>query len=162
MPIMVSMSGGIKYAVFYILVSARLTGDVLLHASPPLSGNIPSFLDAQHGLSLLLSNDIERLSNHTCLNADLVLFVRHHLTSHPCLDCLHELNVTLANHADTCTLSSRTSSTTDTVNVIVGVSWKVVVYDQAHVRNIETTSRDIGGNELFDIRTRLQQAVRFV
>ena len=100
---------------------------VPLHSPAPLSSNISAFLDTQHSLSLLLAHDVERLSDHTSLDADLVLFVSLHLTTDPCLDRLHELNITLPDHADTGTLPPSTSCTTDTVDVVVRITREIVV-----------------------------------
>lgn len=63
------------------------------------------------------------------------------------LDLSHHADILGGNKVDGNTLSSKTTSTTDSVDVVLTVGWKIVVDDQRDLLDINTTGQKIGGNQ---------------
>ena len=63
------------------------------------------------------------------------------------LNCLQYLLISLAaNEGDRKTLGSETSSTTNTMEVRISITWEIVVDSQVDPLNIDTTTEDVGGD----------------
>lgn len=63
------------------------------------------------------------------------------------LDVLQDLLILLAaDERDTQTLGTETSSTTDTVEIGVSITGKIVVDGQVDALDIDTTAEDVGGH----------------
>ncbi len=63
------------------------------------------------------------------------------------LDISHVLNISLHDEVDTDTLSTETTRTTDTMDVVLTVWWHVIVDDKGHLLDIDTTSEQVSGDQ---------------
>lgn len=63
------------------------------------------------------------------------------------LDFSHHADILGGNKVDGNTLSSKTASTTNSVDVVLTVGWKIVVDDQRDLLDINTTGQKIGGDQ---------------
>lgn len=63
------------------------------------------------------------------------------------LDVPQVPHVALGDEVDTHTLSAETTGTTDTVDVVLSVGGQVVVDDERHLLDVDTTGQEIGGDE---------------
>jgi len=62
-------------------------------------------------------------------------------------DFSHHAHIFSSNEVDRDTLSSETTSTTDSVDVVLTVGREVVVDDQGDLLDIDTTSQQVGGDQ---------------
>jgi hypothetical protein len=87
------------------------------------------------------------LLGHVALDVNALLGVLGQLDAEPLLNLLENLLVLLrADEADSHTLSTETTGTTDTVEVAVGIGGQVVVDGQVDTLNVNTTTKDVGGD----------------
>jgi len=63
------------------------------------------------------------------------------------LDILQEAGVFWQHEIDCCSLSSESTGSTDSVNVVLLLDWQLVVDDEANLLNIDTSSKQVGGDE---------------
>ena len=63
------------------------------------------------------------------------------------LNLAHHAHIVGGDEVDGNTLASKTTTTTDAMDVVLAVSGKVVVDDQRHLLDIDTTGKEIGGDE---------------
>ncbi len=63
------------------------------------------------------------------------------------LDLSHHADIIGSDEVDGNTLSAESTTTTDTVNVVLAVGRKIVVDDQRDLLNINTTSQQVSGNQ---------------
>jgi hypothetical protein len=63
------------------------------------------------------------------------------------LDFSHHTDIISSNEVDGNTLSSETTTTTDSVDVVLTVGWEIVVDDQRHLLDINTTGQEISGDQ---------------
>ena len=63
------------------------------------------------------------------------------------LDFLDESGVVGGNEVDSSSLSSISTSSTDSVNVVLLFHWELVVDDQADLLDIDTSGHEISGNQ---------------
>lgn len=63
------------------------------------------------------------------------------------LDFSHHTDILCGDEVDGNTLSSETTSTTDSVDVVLSVGWKIVVDDQGNLLDINTTGQKISGDQ---------------
>lgn len=62
-------------------------------------------------------------------------------------DLSHHADIVSSDEVDGDTLSAETTTTTDTVDVVLAVGGKVVVDDQGNLLDIDTTGQQISGNQ---------------
>ena len=62
-------------------------------------------------------------------------------------DLAHHANIVLGNEVDGNTLSSEATTTADAMNVVLTVGGQIVVDDQRDLLNIDTTSKEVSGDE---------------
>jgi hypothetical protein len=127
---------------FIVLIIASF-----LHPPDTLARNITSLLNIEHGLPLLIAYDIQRLLDNASFHIDALLLIFLHLFAHSSLNGMDKFHITLTDHADTGSFPPSTGRTTDAVDVVVWVSWKIVVDDDSHVGNVETAGCHVGGDE---------------
>lgn len=63
------------------------------------------------------------------------------------LNLTHHAHIVGGNEVDGNTLTTETTTTTDTVNVVLAVGGQVVVDDQGDLLDVDTTGKQIGGDE---------------
>lgn len=63
------------------------------------------------------------------------------------LDLTEHANIVGGDEVDGNTLTTETTTTTDTVNVVLAVGGKVVVDDQGNLLDIDTTGQKVGGDQ---------------
>jgi len=63
------------------------------------------------------------------------------------LDFSHHADILGGNKVDGNTLTSETTTTTDSVDVVLTVGWKIVVDDQGNLLDIDTTGQKISGDQ---------------
>lgn len=63
------------------------------------------------------------------------------------LDFSHHADILSGDEVDGNTLTSETSTTTDTMDVVLTVGWEIVVDDQRNLLNVDTTGQKIGGDQ---------------
>lgn len=63
------------------------------------------------------------------------------------LDFSHHAHVLGSDEVDGNTLPSETTTTTDSVDVVLTVGWEIVVDDQGDLLDIDTTGQKIGGDQ---------------
>ena len=63
------------------------------------------------------------------------------------LDLTHHADIVSSDEVDGNTLTTETTTTTDTVNVVLTVGRQVVVDDQGDLLDIDTTSQKVGGDQ---------------
>jgi hypothetical protein len=63
------------------------------------------------------------------------------------LDLLKEASVTGQNEVDGCSLSSETTSTADSVDVVLLLLWQLEIDDKTDLLDINTTGKHIGGDQ---------------
>ena len=63
------------------------------------------------------------------------------------LDLAHHANIVGGDEVDGNTLTSETSTTTDSVDVVLTVGWEIVVDDEGNLLDIDTTGQKIGGDQ---------------
>ncbi len=81
---------------------------------------------------------------------DQIGHVHRHLTdfgSVKLFDITKVTDISFRKEVDGHTLTTETSGTTDTMDVVLSVGWKVKVDDQRNLLDIDTTSEQIGGDQ---------------
>jgi hypothetical protein len=63
------------------------------------------------------------------------------------LDLAHHADIVSGDEVDSNTLTSETSTTTDTVDVVLAVGGQVVVNDKGDLLDIDTTGKEVSGDE---------------
>lgn len=63
------------------------------------------------------------------------------------LDFSHHADILGGNEVDGNTLTSETTTTTDSVDVVLTVGWEIVVDDQGNLLDIDTTGQQISGDQ---------------
>lgn len=63
------------------------------------------------------------------------------------LDFTHHAHIVGGDEVDGNTLTTETTTTADTVDVVLAVGWQVVVDDQGDLLHIDTTSEQVGGDQ---------------
>ena len=63
------------------------------------------------------------------------------------LDLSNELGIVWYDKVDSNTLSTKSSSSTDSVNVVFLFEWELIVDDESNLLNIDTSGQEISGNE---------------
>jgi hypothetical protein len=63
------------------------------------------------------------------------------------LDFSHHTDIISGNEVDGDTLSSETTTTTDSVDVVLTVGWEIIVDDQRHLLDIDTTGQEISSDQ---------------
>ncbi len=63
------------------------------------------------------------------------------------LNLAHHADIISGDEVDGNTLTSETSTTTDSVDVVLTVGWKIVVDDQGNLLDIDTTGQKISGDQ---------------
>lgn len=63
------------------------------------------------------------------------------------LDFTHHADIVGGDEVDGNTLASETATTTDSVDVVLAVGWQIVVDDQGDLLDIDTTGKQVGGDE---------------
>jgi hypothetical protein len=84
------------------------------------------------------------------MNLDQIGDVHWHLLNLGAVELLnlsHHTNIICCDEVDGNTLSSETSTTTDSVNVVLTVCWKIVVDNQGNLLNIDTTCQQVSGDQ---------------
>lgn len=88
-----------------------------------------------------------RLLGHVGRRLDAILGELRHRNFEALLDLLHHLFILGgADKRDTETLGTETTGTTDTMQVRIGVLWKIVVDSQIDLLDIDTTSKDVSSD----------------
>lgn len=62
-------------------------------------------------------------------------------------DFSHHADILSSDEVNGNTLTSETSTTTDTMDVVLTVGWEIVVDDQGNLLNIDTTGQKISGDQ---------------
>ncbi|CNU88336.1 Uncharacterised protein [Salmonella enterica subsp. enterica serovar Bovismorbificans] len=75
---------------------------------------------------------------------------------HGAFDVAQQTTLAVLNEQQRATGATRTAGTTDTVNVGLGIHRDIVVHHQADTFNVQTTCRNIGGDQ--DVQTTIFQA----
>ena len=63
------------------------------------------------------------------------------------LDIVQVSDITVCQEVDGNSLTSETTSTSDSVDVVLAVGWQVEVDDKGHLLDVDTTGKKIGGNQ---------------
>ena len=87
---------------------------------------------------------------YICTSLDKIGHIHRHLTnlgSVKLFDITEVTDISFRKEVDGNTLTTETSGTTDTMDVVLSVGRKVKVDDQRNLLDIDTTSEQIGGNQ---------------